>query len=170
MYYVLSFMSLLTFNFYEDCKRILKPGAIIGLTTPHNDPTHAMWQPDLRSAFASFPFEAPFPEVFPTQMHKHGDWANPEWVKEHLVAHGFTDVEVDVCRGIYHVGDVDEFLMVFSGMLGWVMNGWWSEETRKQHPLEEVRELTRKHLEEKYDGKGWNMRWGIVCATGRVLK
>jgi hypothetical protein len=26
----------------------------------------------------------------------------------------------------------------------------------------------RKHLEEKYEGKGWDVEWKVICLTGKV--
>lgn len=129
-----------------------------------------MWQSDIRSAFASFPFDAPFPANFPSQMHDQGHWADPDWVEKYFREQGFKDVEVRIYRDVYRVDSVDDFFMAFGGMLAWVMNGWWSVETRNAHSLEEVKELTRRYLEDKYGGKEWDIYWSVVCATGRVDK
>ncbi|KAM0435913.1 hypothetical protein ACHAPT_002805 [Fusarium lateritium] len=149
-----------------DTKRILKPGGIFGATTFHN--SNVFWQPDMRSAFESFPFEAPFLKEVKMQMHSQGDWANPEWIEGHLKDQGFVDVEVTSNLGRYHIKNAEEFVLSFGMMIAWLMNAAWSEETRREHPVEEVRELLRKHLEEKYGGKGWDLEWNVICMTGRV--
>ncbi|KPM46134.1 hypothetical protein AK830_g442 [Neonectria ditissima] len=146
-----------------DCKRILKPGGILGATTFHA--TNTFWIPDLRSAFASLPFDAPFPAMLGTQTQR---WADAAWVEEHLRAQGFADVEVTVCKGKYRVGGGDEFVQAFGTMIAWVASAWWSAETLEAHPLVEVGELVRRHLEEKYGGEGWDIDYSVICMTGRV--
>ena len=137
------------------------------MSTPGNDPQHAMWQPDLRAAFASFDFEAKFPDQFPSQMHDQGSWADSIWIKSHLEEQGLTEVESRLVPGEFYVSNADEFVTVFGGMVGWVMNGWWSEEVRQAHPLEEVKRLTRDYLHEAHGGQGWTLKWAIVYSTGR---
>ncbi|KAF5020371.1 hypothetical protein F66182_7599 [Fusarium sp. NRRL 66182] len=151
-----------------DCQRILKPGGVFGATTFHKENT--FWCPDVRSAFASFPFEAPFPEEgVKMQMHDQGDWTSPEWVEEHLKEQGFQDVRVTVHDGKYDIKSAEEFVLLFGLMLGWLLNTWWSEEVRRQHSMEEVRELLKRHLEDKYGGKGWEISFKVICMSGRVV-
>ncbi|WAO92705.1 Hypothetical protein NCS54_01022300 [Fusarium falciforme] len=149
-----------------DAKRILKPGGIFGATTFHK--SNVFWQPDMRSAFESFPFEAPFLKEVKMQMHNQGDWTDPQWIEKHLKSQGFVDVQVTTNPGRYHIKNAEEYVLSFGMMLAWLMNAAWSEETRRQHPVEEVRELLRKHLEEKYEGKGWDVEWKVICTTGKV--
>ncbi|KAH7143800.1 S-adenosyl-L-methionine-dependent methyltransferase [Dactylonectria macrodidyma] len=151
-----------------DCKRILKPGGIFGATTFHNKNT--FWIPDMRAAFASFPFDAHFPDEVKMQMHSDGDWTDPAWIEDHLRSEGFSDVQVKLNPGTYHLRDADEYVTTFGAMMGWFMNTWWSEETRKAHPLEEVQRLLKSHLEEKYEGKGWDINYLVICMTGKVEK
>ncbi|KAM0562378.1 hypothetical protein ACHAPJ_002068 [Fusarium lateritium] len=150
-----------------DSKRILKPGGVFGATTFHKENT--FWLPDVRSAFESFPFEAPLPKEMRMQMHDQGDWTSPEWIKEHLKKEGLQDVQVTVDNGIYAIKSAKDYVLQFGMMLGWLMKTWWSEEVRKEHSLEEVQELLRKHLEEKYDGKGWEIQFKVICMTGKVV-
>ncbi|KAJ3524948.1 hypothetical protein NM208_g11850 [Fusarium decemcellulare] len=149
-----------------DSKRILKPGGIFGATTFHK--SNIFWHPDVKTAFASFPFEAPFLKEVKMQMHDQGDWTTPEWIEEHLKKQGFTDVKVTTNPGRYFIKNAEEFIITFGMMVNWLMNSLWSEELRKEHPWEEVKELIRKHLEEKYKGKGWEIEWKVICSTGRV--
>ncbi|KAF4974794.1 hypothetical protein FZEAL_8348 [Fusarium zealandicum] len=132
-----------------DCKRILKSGGIFGATTFHK--ANTFWIPDMRSAFKSFPFEAPFPNEVKMQMHDQGDWTTPEWIEEHLKEQGFADVQVKNDSRSYCMKSAEEYVMTFGIMLSWLMNTWWSEETRREHSVEEVRELIRKHLEDNPD-------------------
>ncbi|KAK7418906.1 hypothetical protein QQX98_003609 [Neonectria punicea] len=151
-----------------DCKRILKPGGIFGATTFH--PSSTFWLPDFRSAFASFPFDAPFPATLKMQQHADGDWTDPAWIEQHLRAQGFADVQVTLNPGTYRVKSADEFMRSFGSMLAWVTSTWWSEETIKAHPLAEVKGLMGRYLEEKYGGEGWEIQHAVICMTGRVEK
>jgi hypothetical protein len=101
-------------------------------------------------------------------MHDQGDWANPAWIEEHLKEQGFQDVQVTVDHGKYFLRSAEEYVLQCGMMLGWLMNTWWSEEVRKEHSPEEVKELLRMHLEEKYKGKGWEIEVKVICMTGRV--
>ncbi|VUC20503.1 unnamed protein product [Clonostachys rosea] len=152
------------------CRRILKPGGIFGATT-FNDSVEEkrFWQPDMRAAFKSLPFEAPFPDQLPMQTHTSGNWASRDWVEEHLRSQeGFRNVEVRLVPGTYRLQSGDEFVTAFGMMISWVMNSWWSEEQRAAHPLEEVKELVEKYLDEKYGGKGWDIDWEVLCMTAAV--
>ncbi|EXM04814.1 S-adenosyl-L-methionine-dependent methyltransferase [Fusarium oxysporum II5] len=149
-----------------DTKRILKSGGIFGATTFHKDNT--FWIPDIRTAFASFPFEAKLPEVMKMQMHDQGDWANPAWIEEHLKKEGFQDVKVTAHNDSYTIESAEDYILQFGMMLGWLIKTWWSEEVQREHSLEEVKELLRRHLVEKYEGKGWDIEFKVICMTGRV--
>ncbi|RFN50554.1 coq5 family [Fusarium flagelliforme] len=149
-----------------DCKRILKSGGIFGATTFHSENT--FWVPDMRTAFASFPFPAPLPDVMPMQMHDQGDWKSPVWIEQHLKEQGFRDVKVTVDHDKYFLRSAEEYVLQVGMMLGWLMNAYWSEEVRKEHDVNEVKELVRKHLEEKYEGKGWEIEYKVIVMTGRV--
>lgn len=122
----------------------------------------------MRTAFASFPFEAPLPEVLPMQMHDQGDWTSPAWIEKHLKEQGFQDVKVTVDHDKMFLKSAEEYILIAGVMLGWLMKTYWSEEVRKEHPEGEVKELLRKHLEEKYQGKGWEIEFKVICMTGRV--
>ncbi|KAM5345252.1 hypothetical protein ACJ41O_011114 [Fusarium nematophilum] len=149
-----------------DVKRILKPGGIFGATTFHK--TNQFWGPDVRSAFQSFPFDAPFPSEVKMQMHDQGDWTDVDWIEAHLKEQGFADVQVTLNTDRYHVESAEEFVMSFGMMLGWLMSTWWSEEARREHSVGEVKELLRRHLEEKYGGEGWEVEFRVISMTGRV--
>ncbi|KAF4483881.1 Methyltransferase tpcH [Colletotrichum fructicola Nara gc5] len=147
----------------NDCKRLLKPGGILGATTFHRN--NIFWVPDMRSAFASFPFTAPFPEEVPMQLHAQGVWTDPMWIEEYLRSQGFQDVVVKVVARKHHVKNAQDFVATFGVMLRWFLASWWDEETRTAHPVSEVRELVEKHLEEKYNGDGWDVEWTLIVST-----
>ncbi|CAI6091194.1 unnamed protein product [Clonostachys chloroleuca] len=154
----------------KDCRRILKPGGIFGATT-FNDSVEEkrFWQPVLRAAFKTFPFEAPFPDEIPMQTHTSGKWTSRDWVEEHLKSQeGFGNVEVRLVSGTYRLQSGDEFVTAFGMMISWVMNSWWSEEQRAAHPLEEVKELVKKYLDGKHGGKGWDISWENLVMTATV--
>ncbi|CCF47354.1 hypothetical protein CH063_04131 [Colletotrichum higginsianum] len=149
-----------------DCKRILKPGGMLGATLPH--PNGVFWTADMRSAFRSFPFPAPFPDTLPTQMHDQGHWSDQDWVINHLEEQGFKDVKVKAAIGTYYVKSAEHYVSTFGIMLGWFLTQWWDKETTEAHPVNEVRELIKKHLKEKYKGEGWEMEWMLLCVTGSI--
>ncbi|KAJ3958267.1 hypothetical protein N0V92_005144 [Colletotrichum tropicale] len=152
----------------NDCKRLLKPGGILGATTFHRN--NIFWVPDMRSAFASFPFTAPFPDEVPMQLHDQGVWTDPVWIEEHLKSQGFRDVLVKVVARKHYVKSAQDFLATFGVMLGWFLASWWDEETRTAHPVSEVRGLVEKHFEEKYNGDGWDVEWMLIFSTCVVDK
>ncbi|KGQ06508.1 Ubiquinone/menaquinone biosynthesis methyltransfera se ubiE [Beauveria bassiana D1-5] len=155
----------------KEAIRVLQPGGIFGATTipPHNQ-NNKFWFADVETAFAAMPFDAPYPSPMPTQMHASGAWYDAAWVATHLQALGLRDVRVAVQRDAYYIKDADEFLDMFGMMLGFVMKMFWSEAQRAAHPVEEVRELLREHLVEKYGGKGWEVKWDVLYMTGRADK
>ena len=147
---------------------MLKPGGSFGATTFHSDNSSMFWIPDFVTSFASFPFDAPFPDHVPMQTHKCGVWTDPTWVEAHLRDQGVEDVRVQTNLGSYFVHNADEFVSTFGMMISLMMNTHWTEETRKRHPLSVVKELMKKHLMEKYQGQGWTVSWKSISMTGRA--
>lgn len=154
----------------KDTIRILRPGGVIGFTTFQEGSAHEFWRADLKTAFASFPFEAPFPDKLPMQMHSSGNWADRQAVESHLgtvYADTLTDVEVKNVVGRYTLNGPEEWVVAFGSMLTWITSAFWSEETRAAHPVEEVQGLILEHLREKHGGKPWEVSWELVVATAR---
>jgi hypothetical protein len=143
--------------------RILEPGGVLGFTTWHRD---TAWVMDIKEAFASFPFEAPF-EV-PLQLTKWGQWSDVNWARKTLEAKGLQDVKVDVFAYLSTVDSTDHALKGTSMMIQWVMNSCWTEEQRDQHSAEEVSGLLRQYFDKKYEGKPWQWSWVALIASGRV--
>ncbi|KFA78693.1 hypothetical protein S40288_01655 [Stachybotrys chartarum IBT 40288] len=77
-------------------KRILKEGRALSATMLTRDNASMFWIPDIRSAFASMPFETPFPEgdTWLDAMKNWGERDNSEWAAKRLAAEGFKDVKV----------------------------------------------------------------------------
>ncbi|OIW28761.1 S-adenosyl-L-methionine-dependent methyltransferase [Coniochaeta ligniaria NRRL 30616] len=144
--------------------RVLKPGGTLGFTTWHDHGSG--WEPDFRSALASFPFEAPF--VMRMQTTRWGNWSNVNWIRRTLEDLGLEDVKVDVMARLQHIHSPDDFVACFEMMFGWVINSNWSEELRREHGLEEVKSLIREHLEAKYGGRDWDVTWTSIIASARV--
>ncbi|EXV06606.1 ubiE/COQ5 methyltransferase family protein [Metarhizium robertsii] len=154
----------------KDCWRILKDGGVFGATTFPRGNGSKFWIPDMRAAFASLPFDAPFPEELPMQTHDSGRWYDCEWIRRHLEEEGFGDVQVTVTSGRYHVENAAEFVQFFGMMIPFIMNTWWSEELRREHPVDVVRKGVEEFVESKYEGKGWDVEWEIISMTGLVRK
>lgn len=138
----------------------------MGLSTP----TDAMGghMRDLRAAFASFPFDAPFPDPFPAQLHGVGRWADANWVARNLAdEHGLDDVRVELHARLARYQSGAEFARLFSPFLPIILGGWWPEETRRAHPLDEVLRLVAAFLDEKYEGRPWYSEYYALVASGR---
>ena len=143
--------------------RILQPGGILGLTTWHKE---VGWITEVREAFKTFPFEAPFD--LPLQTTAWGDWSDVNWVRKALEGRGLQDVKVEAFAFLSRSDSADYFVSIFGIMMDVIMNTCWSEELRKQHPKEEVLKLLKEALEKKYGGEGWDVSWVALVASGRV--
>ncbi|KAF4778374.1 methyltransferase domain-containing protein [Colletotrichum scovillei] len=128
------------------------------------------WVADVRSAFASFPFDAPFEEKNRAQVHDVGRWYDEAWVSGYLQDNGFKDVETCLESGTVKVRDARHWLDVFGPVVALIVNTEWSEELRGEHGLEEVKGLIKEHLEGKYGGKGWDVGFACIVASGTVVK
>ncbi|RFU77350.1 hypothetical protein TARUN_4902 [Trichoderma arundinaceum] len=154
----------------KDCIRLLKPGGTFGASTWPKSNSNMFWIPDMRSALQSLPFDAPFPDPMPMQMHHSGHWDDAAWVEKHLRELGLANVSVKESLGTYKFESATEFMTSFGMMLPWVMNTFWSEEVRNAHPAEEVKELLKQHFEDKYNGQGWSVEWLVITMTATVNK
>jgi hypothetical protein len=121
---------------------------------------------EVKEAFKSFPFEAPFD--MPLQTSRWGDWAEVNWIRKTLVAKGLQDVKTDLFAYLTRVDSAESFVATFGAMIDVIMNGCWSEELRKQHPRDEVHAMMKERLEKKYGGDGWEYSWIAVIASGKV--
>ncbi|OAA58343.1 UbiE/COQ5 methyltransferase [Cordyceps fumosorosea ARSEF 2679] len=154
----------------KEAIRVLKPGGVFGATTFPTHKENKFWFADVQTAFAAMPFDAPFPETMPMQMHDSGRWYEPSWVATHLAGLGLRDVNVAVQSDSYYIESADQFIEMFGMMLGYVTKMFWSEEQVAARPPEEVRELVRGHLVDKYEGGGWEVKWDVLYMTGRADK
>ncbi|KAH6856164.1 S-adenosyl-L-methionine-dependent methyltransferase [Chaetomium sp. MPI-CAGE-AT-0009] len=143
--------------------RILQPGGVLGFTTWHQE---VGWVTELREAFKTFPFEAPFEMAMQTTAW--GNWSDVNWIRKTLAGKGLEDVKVDVFAFLSHTEGPEAFLKNFEMMLNVIMKSCWSEELMKEHPKEEVHKLLKEYLEKKYGGDGWDITWVAAIATARV--
>lgn len=105
------------------------------------------------------------------QTHASGNWADRDAVEAHVktaYAASLVGVEVRNIVGRHTFHAPEEWVLAFGSMLTWLTNGWWSDETRSAHPMEEVQGLILAHLREKYQGEPWEISWELVCTTARV--
>jgi UDP-N-acetylmuramyl pentapeptide synthase len=103
-------------------------------------------------------------------MHQSGHWDDAAWVEGHLKELGLTNVSAKESLGTYRFENAAEFIISFGMMLPWAMNTFWSKEVREAHPVEEVKELLKRHLDDKYNGGGWSIEWLVITMTGTVDK
>lgn len=150
-------------NSETECLRVLKPGGMLGFTTWHKGGIG--WAEGVRDAFASFPFEASC--SMKMQTTKWGDWSDVNWIKKTLHDQGLEDVKVDVLSHLQPIESAAQFVNNYSSMLEWLISARWSEELKKEHGLDEVKKLVEDYLGEKYGGKGWDLTWTSIIASGR---
>ncbi|KXH60640.1 methyltransferase domain-containing protein [Colletotrichum nymphaeae SA-01] len=131
----------------KDVVRILKPGGVFGCITPHVD--HIGWVAD---------------------VHDVGRWYDEAWVKGYLQDNGFKDVKTCLESGTVRVRDARHWLDVFGPVVALIVNTEWSEELRGEHGQEEVKGLIKEHLEAKHGGKGWDVGFACIVASGVVVK
>jgi len=125
------------------------------------------WAADLRAAFKSFPFEAPFEASL--QTTEWGDWADANWIRKTLQQEKkLEDVKVEVSAKLLRVHDAQDFVQGFAMVVDWIMKSCWSEELRREHGTDEVHGLIKEYLEKKYGGGGWDLTWVAIIASGRV--
>ncbi|KAI9896072.1 hypothetical protein N3K66_008972 [Trichothecium roseum] len=160
---------------FRECHRILKDGGTLGASTFHASCADTFWRSDMRAAFASFPFEAPFPSPMPLQAHDNGRWDDEAYVAEALrgcCSGGFADVDVRVRPGRYRIAGPEAWVDAFGSMLAFVMNTWWSEDLRARHPLEEVKGLVLEYLRGSRGEEegGWDVTWSLITVTGKAKK
>lgn len=125
------------------------------------------WIPDVRSAFATLPFDGSFPDPMPMQVHTSGTWTDADWIRDHLTELGVTDVKAEVQTGTTEVESAEQFIAIFSMMLNFLRRTFWSEEAQKQCSPEQLADHVKKHLEDKYQGKPWNIDCDIIYMTGK---
>jgi hypothetical protein len=102
------------------------------------------------------------------QTTKWGNWSSADWIRKTLTDLGLENVKVDVMSHLQHIQSAAEFVRCFEMMIKWVIESNWSEELRAEHGIDEVKKLVEEHLERKYQGRGWDVSWTSIIASGRV--
>lgn len=110
-----------------------------------------MYIPDLRGAFKALPFDAPFPDPFPMQLHDKGSWTNAGWIETHLSAPPFSleEVKVEVFQYSMSIEGTEDFIGRFGMMADYVVRTFWTEEQQNKFGSH-VRPTLQKYLDEKY--------------------
>jgi SAM-dependent methyltransferase len=145
-----------------DVTRILKPGGILALSTMHRD--NVSWLPDIRSTFATFPFQTVLPDPFPTVINGETAWSDPDSLEQKLLEYGFRDIKVRTVEHIQHIESAEHFFDTFKMMLDWLTQTYWTPEQRDEYQSSLGSRMT-EHLREKYSGEGWDLTWTMILAT-----
>ena len=99
------------------------------------------------------------------QMNKQGIWTDHEWIRHHLEAHGFVNVQVNTADQLVHIESAESFADRFDIIFDWVMNDFWTPEQKEKYAAT-VKERMVEHLREKHGGKGWDTQWTMIIASG----
>ncbi|KAI8945406.1 S-adenosyl-L-methionine-dependent methyltransferase [Xylaria longipes] len=148
----------------QDAMRILQPGGVFAFTVWHKD--NLGWVPDMRSSFETLPFEAPMPSVISMAPNGKSEFIDPDLIPEQLTQYGFEDVKVQTVEHIMRIENAEDYLRSFGMMRDWMLQSYWSEES-KEKAKGMLDAHIRRHLTEKYNGKGWDLTWTLILATCR---
>ncbi|KAI1382703.1 S-adenosyl-L-methionine-dependent methyltransferase [Hypoxylon trugodes] len=146
----------------KDTMRILKPGGVFAFTTWHQDTKG--WSTDMRSCFEALPFEAPMPDPVPMAINGKPQWTNPEGVEKELRSHGFENIQVKAMPHVVYIHDAEDYLKSYRMMKDWMVNTYWSEESKKK-AKDMLDDHIVKHLKEKHNNQGWDLDWTVILAT-----
>lgn len=139
----------------------------------------------MRSAFAALPFAAAaadgtplMPDRVPMAVHRLDQWIDPAGIRAELTSSSssssarFEDVRIETLEHTSRVDSAEYFVEAFDMMRKWMMQSYWSEESR-QAAAEDggavMDKVMIEHLREKYGGTGWDIRWRSILVTCRKL-
>ncbi|KAI0459489.1 S-adenosyl-L-methionine-dependent methyltransferase [Xylaria acuta] len=148
----------------QDAMRILQPGGVFAFTVWHKD--NSGWAPDMRSSFETLPFDAPMPSALPMAPNGKSEFIDPDLIPEQLTRCGFEDVKVQTVEHIMRVENAEDYLRTFGMMRDWMLQSYWSEES-KEKAKGVLDDHIIRHLTEKHNGQGWDLTWTLVLATCR---
>ncbi|KAI0549201.1 S-adenosyl-L-methionine-dependent methyltransferase [Xylaria curta] len=148
----------------QDAMRILQPGGILAFTVWHKD--NLGWVPDMRSSFATLPFEAPMPSTLPMAPNGASEFIDPDLIPEQLTRYGFEDVKVQTVEHTMRIENAEDYLRSFGMMRDWMLKSYWSEES-KEKAKDVLDDHIIHHLTEKHNGQGWDLTWKLIMATCR---
>ncbi|KAI1740925.1 S-adenosyl-L-methionine-dependent methyltransferase [Xylaria scruposa] len=148
----------------QDAMRILQPGGILAFTVWHKD--NLGWVPDMRSSFATLPFEAPMPSTLPMAPNGASEFIDPDLIPEQLTRYGFEDVKVQTVEHTMRIENAEDYLRSFGMMRDWMLKSYWSEESQGK-AKDILDDHIIHHLKEKHNGKGWDLTWTLIMVTCR---
>ncbi|KAK7969409.1 S-adenosyl-L-methionine-dependent methyltransferase [Apiospora saccharicola] len=156
--------------------RLLRPNGTLAFTVWAADNTG--WIPDMRSAFAALPFAAAagtplMPGRVPMAVHGLDQWVDPAGIRAELVSSssvGFEDMRIETLEHTSRIDSAEYFVEAFDMMRKWMMQSYWPEEAR-QAAAEDggavMYKVMVEHLQERYGGNGWDIRWKSILVTCR---
>ncbi|KAI1420950.1 S-adenosyl-L-methionine-dependent methyltransferase [Xylaria sp. FL1777] len=148
----------------QEVMRVLQPGGTLAFTVWHKD--NSGWVPDMRSSFEALPFDAPMPSPMPMAPNSRPEFIDPDLIPEQLRHYGFEDVDVRTAEHIVRMESADDYLRTFEMMKDWMMQAYWSEES-KEKAKGMLDDHIVSHLTEKHKGQGWDLSWTLILATCR---
>lgn len=148
-----------------DTIRILQPGGVLAFSTMSKDNTG--WVPDVRSAFATLPFDTAMPDPLPMTTNGQSGWADPGSIEQKLAEHGFENIRVETIQHTQHIESAEHFTEIFAMMISWMVNTYWTPEQKEEYQSS-LKKRVEEHLREKYAGKGWDLTWTMIVATCRT--
>ncbi|KAI0100923.1 S-adenosyl-L-methionine-dependent methyltransferase [Nemania sp. FL0031] len=148
----------------QETMRVLRPGGTFAFTVWAKD--NSGWVPDMRSSFETLPFEAPMPSPMPMAPNGKYEFIDPELIPEQLRRHGFEDVTVQTVEHIMRVESAEDYLRAFGTMRDWMLQAYWSEESKAKAKGVLDDHIVR-HLTEKHHRRGWDLTWTLVLVTCR---
>jgi hypothetical protein len=66
------------------------------------------------------------------------------------------------------VDSAEYFVEAFDMMRKWLVQSYWPEESRRAATTlgdAALNKIMIEHLQEKYDGQGWNIRWKSILVS-----
>ncbi|KAK7988679.1 POZ domain-containing protein [Apiospora arundinis] len=152
----------------REAHRLLRPKGTLAFSVWAAD--NAGWIPDMRSAFAALPFAAPMPDRVPMAVHGLGQWVDPAGIRAELASFppGLDHVRIETVEHATRVDSAEYFVEAFDMMRKWLVQSYWPEESRRAATTlgdAVLNKIMIKHLQEKYDGQGWNIRWKSILVS-----
>ncbi|EXJ77172.1 hypothetical protein A1O3_10330 [Capronia epimyces CBS 606.96] len=147
----------------REMHRMLQPGGILGFSSWKK----VGWYADVRAALETDP-ELPaitLNEGMRGLMTPDGHWDDEEWVKLTVQKAGFEDVTVEANPYTGTMGNVDEFLVLMGGVLGFVTKAWTKEQQDRY--FDRAKAVVEKYLRHKYNDGGIRWNWVAILTTAK---
>lgn len=105
----------------------------------------------------------------PMTLSDDGHWDNVDWVRGALTEQGLLDVQVDVLATLTPIKSPEHFMKTNATMIEYCAKLTLGLDLGTERAkVEEIKELVRKHLVEKYGEDGnWTLTWVSIIASGR---